>query len=170
MTLSFNRRTLTAISCLLAAVAVAIYFKRNAKISYFKVYPFTSPVKSYFLIVSEKRGNEFLEKPFHECFIITAKKGNIPSQVRSPTRLLNIVHADAYTTSIGWIVLARVQHVRQTVLFVRKIQQYLLLITSGNGQIILKKNISRVLLTTFILLDHTTTIHIPRSMVHSRSH
>ena len=79
MTLSFNKRTVTAISRLLAAVAVAIYFKRNANISYFKVYPFTSPVKSYFLIVSEKRGNEFLEKPFHECFIITAKKGNIPS-------------------------------------------------------------------------------------------
>ena len=77
MTLSFNKRTVTAISRLLAAVA--IYFKRNAKISYFKVYPLTSPVKSYFLIVSEKRGNEFLEKPFHECFIITAKKGNIPS-------------------------------------------------------------------------------------------
>ena len=62
-----------------------------------------------------------MEKPFYECFIIIAKRRNIPSQVRSPTRLLNIVHADAYTTSIGWIVLARAQHVRQTVLFVRRI-------------------------------------------------
>ena len=52
----------------------------------------------------------------------------------------------------------------------RKIQQYLLLTTSGNGQTILKKNISRVLLTIFILLDHTTTSHIPRSMLHFRSH
>ena len=43
------------------------------------MYPFTSPVKYYFLIDSEKRGNESLEKPFYECFIITAKKGNIPS-------------------------------------------------------------------------------------------
>ena len=78
MTPSFNKKTVTAISRLLAVVAVAIYFKRNAKISYFKVYPFTSPVKSYFLIVLEKKGNEFLEKPSHECFIIAAKKGNIP--------------------------------------------------------------------------------------------
>ncbi|XP_027059560.1 uncharacterized protein LOC113686159 [Pocillopora damicornis] len=56
--------------------------------------------------------------------------------VRSPTRLLNIVHADAYTTSIGWIVSARAQHVHHTVFFVRKIQQYLLLTTSGNGRTI----------------------------------
>ena len=63
-----------------------------------KVYPFNSLVKSYFLVDSE---NEFVNKPFDECFIIIAKKGKIPSQVRSPTRLLNIVHADAYTTSIG---------------------------------------------------------------------
>ena len=134
------------------------------------MYPFTSPVKYYFLIDSEKRRNESLEKPFYDCFIITAKKGNIPSQVRSPTRLLNIVHADAYTTSIGWIVLARAQHVRQTVLFVRKIQQYLLLITSGNGKTSLKKNVSRVLLAISILLDHTTASHIPRSILHFRSH
>ena len=135
-----------------------------------KKYPFTSPVKSYFLIDSEKKRSESLEKPFYECFIIIAKKGNISSQVRSLTRLLNIVHADAYTTSIGWIVLARAQRVRQTVLFVRKIRQYLLLTTSGNGQNSLKKNISRILLTIFILLDHTTSRHIPRSIPHFRSH
>ena len=132
-----------------------------------KVYPYNSQVKSYFLVDSE---NKFVNKPFDECFVIIAKKGKIPSQVRSPTRLLNIVHADAYTTSIGWIVLARAQHVRPTVLFVRKIQQYLLLTTSGNGQTSLKKNVSRVLLTIFILLDHTTTSHIPRSILHFRSH
>ena len=135
-----------------------------------KKHPFTSPVKSHFLIDSEKKRSESLEKTFYECFIIIAKKGNISSQVRSPTILLNIVHADAYTTSIGWIVLVRAQHVRQTVLFVRKIQQYLLLTTSGNGQNSLKKNISRILLTIFILLDHTTTSHIPRSILHFRSH
>ena len=108
--------------------------------------------------------------PFCECCIIIAKKGNISSQVRSLTRLLNVVHADAYTTSIGWIVLARAQHVRPTVLFVRKIQQYLLLTTSGNGQNSLKKNVSRVLSTIFILLDQTTTNRIPRSIIHFRSH
>ena len=63
-----------------------------------KVYPYNSQVKSYFLVDSE---NKFVNKPFDECFVIIAKKGKIPSQVRSPTRLLNIVHADAYTTSIG---------------------------------------------------------------------
>ena len=127
-------------------------------------------MKSNFLVDSEKRGSEFKEKPFYECFIIIAKRRNIPSQVRSPTRLLNIVHADAYTTSIGWIVLARAQHVRPTVLFVRKIQQYLLLTTSGNGRTSLKKSVSRLLSTIFILLDQTTTNRIPRSIIHFRSH
>ena len=86
-----------------------------------------------------------MKMPFCECCIIIAKKGNIPSQVRSLTRLLNIAHADACTTSIGWIVSALAQHVLHTVLFVRKIQQYLLLTTFGNGQTSLKKNVSGVL-------------------------
>ena len=150
--------------------SVVIYFWRNPKISHFKVYPFTSLVKSYFLVDSKRRVSGFMEKPFYECFIIIAKKRNIPSQVRSPTRLLNIVHADAYTTSIGWIVLARAQHVRQTVLFVRKIQQYLLLTTSGNGPISPKKSVSKVLLTISILMDQTTTSPFQCSILHFRSH
>ena len=62
---------------LIVVVVVAIYFKRQRY--HIKMNPFTSPVKYYFLIDLEKRGNESLEKPFYECFIITAKKGNIPS-------------------------------------------------------------------------------------------
>ena len=54
--------------------------------------------------------------------------------------------------------------------FVRKIQQYLLLTTSGNGRTSLKKSVSRVLSTIFILLDQTTTNRIPRSIIHFRSH
>ena len=86
-----------------------------------------------------------MKMPFCECCIIIAKKGNIPSQARFLTRLLNIAHADACTTPIGWIVLALAQHVLHMVLFVRKIQQYLLLTTFGNGQTSLKKNVSGVL-------------------------
>ena len=42
---------------LMVVVVVDIYFRRNPKIPDFKVYPFTSLVKSYFLIDSEKREN-----------------------------------------------------------------------------------------------------------------
>lgn len=90
--------------------------------------------------------------------------------VRSQTRPLTIVHADAFRSFIGWIVLARAQHVHHTVLFARTIQQYLLLTTSGNGQISLKKNCSKVLSTIFILLDRNTTSHIPRSIRYPQSH
>ena len=91
-------------------------------------------------------------------------------QVLSPTRLRNIEHADAFKTFIGWIVLARAQHVHYTVLFVRRIQRYLLLTSSGNGQISLKKNSSKVLLTTSTLLNQITTRHILRLILYFQSH
>ena len=97
-------------------------------------------------------------------------KMNHSFQVRFLTRLLNIVHADAYTTSIGWIVLARAQHVHRMVLFVRRTQEYLLLTTSGNGQISLTKNDTKVLLTISILLDQTTTSPFQRSILYFQSH
>ena len=46
----------------------------------------------------------------------------------------------------------------------------MLLTISGNGWTILKKDVSRVLLTIFILLDQTTTSYIPRSILHFQSH
>ena len=91
-------------------------------------------------------------------------------QVLSPTRLRNIEHADAFKTFIGWIVLARAQNVHYTVLFVRRIQRYLLLTSSGNGQISLKKNSSKVLLTTSTLLNQITTRHILRLILFFQSH
>ena len=91
-------------------------------------------------------------------------------QVPSPTRLRNIEHADAFKTFIGWIVLVRAQHVHHTVLFVGMIQQYLLLTSSGNGQISLKKNSLKVLLTTSTLLNQITTRHILRLILYFQSH
>ena len=44
-----------------------------------------------------------------------------------------IVHADAFTIFFVWIVLEPVQFVHHMALSVRTIQQYLRLITSGNG-------------------------------------
>ena len=91
-------------------------------------------------------------------------------QVPSPTRLRNIEHADAFKTFIGWIVLVRAQHVRETVLFVRMIQEYLLLTSSGNGQISLKKNSLKVLLITSTLLNKTTTSYILRLILYFQTH
>ena len=91
-------------------------------------------------------------------------------QARFRTRLLDIVHADVFKAFIDWIVLARAQHVHHTALFVRTIQQYLLLTTSGNGPISPKKSVSKVLLTISILMDQTTTSPFQRSILHFRSH
>ena len=56
------------------------------------------------------------------------------------------------------------------VLFVRRTQEYLLLTTSGNGQISLIKNDTKVLLTISILLDQTTTSPFQRSILYFQNH
>ena len=66
--------------------------------------------------------------------------------------------------------MVRAQHVHHTVLFVRMIQQYLLLTSSGNGQISLKKNSLNVLLITSTLLNQITTRHILRLILYFQSH
>ena len=81
-------------------------------------------------------------------------------------RPLVIVHADACTISIAWIVLEPVQLVPLTVLFVRTIQRYLRLITSGNGTTKLRKSVTRALLSTSTLEDLNTTATFQRLRLH----